>query len=418
MHNDVNAAKSRPIVAANPKSGVGIDGVVFTGSGRAVVKAVAAHAGLESLDVLEAIVTRFLVKKGADWTAPILSEYVGLYDDSLGTFCLVWDDTTGQLAAHGSIFQSRRQPWAALLAHIRTADEFRGLGLGTLVTEEVTSAAFRQGAGLVILATDDKLHRVAQGERAAHSMYSKIGYAILGERRLADTIDWLMAVDQPFFQEVQRQKTAAGGQLASVSDHEMTLAKRRLVERVRAKFSSVQSGTIEPVGAGDLASLFLLLNLCPENDWKLKLLSWQIQHGPEAERTFITTVRQAIVDQDRLHDASFVLRNDDGAIAAICAAQLVAPFSQQTYAIDMYCLPALLEAAPERIHELVRRTIEHIGSSPMAPRPCWLAFTGIDSDKIQLFESLGFTASDRTTSYGLPDGAAVLEAREYRLQLA
>ena len=226
--------RSRPITARRPGRGTQIEGRIFTGSGPEVVRAIAAHARVESLDALAAIVNGLLVNKGADWTAAILSEYVGLYEDSLGTFSVVWDDATSQPVSHGSVFQSSRHPWAALVAHIRTADAFRGLGLGTLVTEEVADAAFRQGAGVVVLATDDKINRLDQGERAADSLYSRLGFIILGEMRLADTIDRMMVIDEEQFREVQRRKDANDGKLASLANSDLGPDPRQLAAAIRA----------------------------------------------------------------------------------------------------------------------------------------------------------------------------------------
>ena len=72
---------------------------------------------------------------------------MGLYDDSLGTFSLVWDKSSRRLVAHGSVFQSRAHAGAGLVAHIRTDEACRGLGLGSLVTEEVTGRRCSRGAG-------------------------------------------------------------------------------------------------------------------------------------------------------------------------------------------------------------------------------------------------------------------------------
>src|SRR5690606_13632859 len=115
--------------------------------------------------------------------------------------------------------------------------------------------------------------------------------------------------------------------------------------------------SFEPVSPGDLPNLFVLLNLCPPNDFRLKLTSWQVEHGPELERTFITTIRQGILDQDRLQDGTMVLRDASGAICAICAAQRLAPFTRHTFAIDFYCQPASLASRRGLVVELVEQTI-------------------------------------------------------------
>jgi GNAT superfamily N-acetyltransferase len=404
----VLSVSSQPVVAANDKLGVRVDGRVFTGTGQQVVRAIAVHAGVDPLELLSTIVNNLLVPKGADWTAVILSEYMGLYHDSQGLFSLVWDDRTRQVVAHGAVFQSSSNPWTGLLAHIRTLEGFKGLGLGTLVTERVTAAAFDHGAGVVVLATDDKIHRVTQGERAAHSMYSRLGYAILGESRLADTVDWLMAINK---------------QLLSASrntgdSEEVAARKREFVASTRRQFAPTSTTLkVEPVTAGDLAGLFLLLNLCPEDDFRLKLTSWRIHYGPELERTFITTLRQAIVDQDRLQDASLVLRDSEGRMLAVCAAQLVAPFTRRTYAVDWYALPEYVQKNSEQIIGLVRSTIDRIRESPLVTRPCSLSFVGVDAVKIELFRSVGFASSGTFTSFYDSSSGEAIEASEFVLRL-
>jgi hypothetical protein len=260
----------------------------------------------------------------------------------------------------------------------------------------------------VVLATDDKIHRIGQGERAAHSMYSRLGYAILGETRLADTVDWLMAVSKPLL---------AASRNASESE-QFAAAKGEFVARTRGQFAAATSELrTEPVTAGDLAGLFLLLNLCPENDFRLKLTSWQVHYGPELERTFITTLRQAIVDQDRLQDASQVLRDGEGRLLAVCGAQLAAPFTRRTYGIDFYAVPEFVEQNAQRVTELVRSTIDRILESPLASRPCIASFVGIDRLKIDVFQSLGFELSGATTLYYDSSTGKPLKASELVLRL-
>ncbi len=365
-------------------------------------------------DVLDSVVNRLLVKKGSDWTSVILSEYVGLYPDSLGTFSLVWDKRTKQFVSHGSVFQSAAHPGAGLVAHIRTADDFKSLGLGTLVTEEVTGAAFEQGARLVVLATDDKLHRVEQGERAATAMYSKIGYSILAEKRLADTVDWLMVIDRACYELCQQEKQAGGGRFPKQVSPEVNGLQKQLVQQTRSRLGAKRAGGgATPVSDGDMASLFLLMNLCPDEDFRLKLFAWSVHLGPEFERTFITTLRQAIVDQDRLQDASLVLRDAGGSIVAVCAACQVAPFTRNTMQIDFYCLPEFLRNNPDELSGLVSATLERIQSSGTAPRPCRLVFTGIDPTKVAVFESLDFLETTAACPFFGPDGEIAFEAKEY-----
>jgi GNAT superfamily N-acetyltransferase len=395
-----------------------IDGLVFTGSGDHALHAASERTGIDGADLLRSIAGSLLAKKGADWTTSILGEYLGIYDDSTGIFSLVWDRLTNQFVSHAAVFHSTAHPWTGLLAHVRTADQYQGLGLGTLVTEQVTAAAFAHGLRLVALATDDKVHRQDQGERAAHSMYSRLGYTMLGELQLADTVDRLMAINAPIFRSVQSAKQQNDGHYPANSTEALVRMQSQFVDETRARFSICSGATIEPIGAGDLANLFLLLNLCPPCDFRLKLGSWRIHHGPEIERAFVTSQRNAIVDKDRLHDASLVLRDRDGAILAVCAAQQLEPFTLQTYVIDFYCLPQLLRSSSQRICELVRHTIERIAASRDRPRPCRLSLSGIDPEKITLFESLGFNRSGRTTQFFGPPNEVAFEAVEYSMKLA
>lgn len=396
-----HGVKISPFAAENRSTGARIDGQVFTGLGRDVVLAISEQTGQSTVAVLDAIVHRLLVQKGADWTGVILSEYMGVYGDSVGIFSLVWDDLSEQLVAHGSAFQSAANPWAALLAHIRTLDEFKGLGLGTLVTEQVTAEAFDRFSSVVVLETDDKLNRLAAGGRAAHSLYSRLGYAVLGEKRLADTVDWMMVVDPVVFDRCQRAKV--GGQLPGSLPPEINQAREHLVAATRLRFGQLEGEiAIEPASAGDLANLFVLLNLCPRDDFQLKLTSWDVQHGPELERAFIATLRQGIVDEDRLQDASMVVRDEEGRTVAICAARQFAPFTRQTYAIDFYCLPELLSSHRSVVLELVEQTLKRIETAEGRPSPCRLSFVGIDRAKCELFESLGFAATPREVTYFAP----------------
>ena len=93
-----------------------------------------------------------------------------------------------------------------------------------------------------------------------------------------------------------------------------------------------------------MANLFLLMNLCPPDDFRVKLAAWGVQLGPEMERGYIVTVRPAIADRDRLEDASLALRDGQGAILAVCAAQRAFPFSRNAMRIDFYCLPQFFAA--------------------------------------------------------------------------
>jgi GNAT superfamily N-acetyltransferase len=395
-----------------------IDGLVFTGPGHYVLHAASERTGTDGAELLRSIVGNLLVRKGANWTTSILGEYLRLYDDSTGIFSLVWDRLTSQFVSHAAVFHSMAHPWCGLLAHVRTADQYKGLGLGSLVTEQVTAAAFAHSLKLVALATDDKVHRQDLGERAAHSMYARLGYAMLGELQLADTIDRLMVVSAPIFRATQSAKQQNGGRYPAKSTETLVQTQAEFVHETRERFHSCSDATIESVGAGDLANLFLLLNLCPAQDFRLKLSSWRVHHGPEFEREFVTTHRNAIVDKDRLHDASQILRDTDGAILAICAAQQIEPFTLQTYVIDFYCLPHFLASSSQRIRELVQQAINRIAASSARPRPCRLSFSGIDAEKIAVFESLGFTRTRATTQYLGSQSQVAFEAVEYSMSLA
>lgn len=397
---------------AASRDGRKVEGLVFCGLGTDVVLAVSEETGQSSIAVLDSIANELLVAKGADWTSVILSEYLGIYDDSFGTFVLAWDKLSDQLVAHGCTFQSTSHPWAGLLAHIRTLDPFKGFGLGTLVTQKATQGAFDRRGEVVVLETDDKLHRLASGERAAHALYSKLGYTILGEKRLADTVDWMMVVDEVVFAECQQARrdpqTAAKAHLSPT----VQALQLELVAATRSRLGDPEGElSFEPVSPGDLANLFVLLNLCPPDDFRLKLYAWQVEHGPELERAFIATLRQGIVDQDRLQDASMVLRDGGGAICAICAARQLPPFTRQTFAIDFYCLPALLSARRGLVVELVEQTIARIEESSLRPHPCRLEFVGLDPEKVALFQTLGFESTAITTDLFSPDGGEPIAAR-------
>jgi GNAT superfamily N-acetyltransferase len=414
MQNNRTMVRMREFTAANPKTGKHWEGVVFTGQGRAILKRIGEETGSNEAVVLETIVKRLLVQKGADWTGAILSEYLGLYEDSLGIFTLVWAKQARQLVSHGAVFQSMAHPGAGLVAHIRTADSWQGFGLGTLVTEEVTRAAFAQGARIVALATDDKRHRMQQGEKAAHSMYSRIGYRILAEKELADTVDWLMVIDSQIFERRQEAKRKNGECFPLEISNDLQNLQTCLVEQTRKRFSErLTDGRIQPVSNGDLANLFLLMNLCPPDDFRVKLSAWGIHLGPEFERSFVVGVRPAIADRDRLEDASLALLDNQGAVVAVCAARQAAPFTRNTMQVDFYCLPLFLEKNKQAVVDLIVATLERVQQSPERPKPCRLLFSGADAKKTLLFQGLGFTQTANTYSYFGPDGRMAFEAQEY-----
>jgi len=408
----------REFSLANPHSGTPFRGKVFTGPGRSVVEQLAQDTGQSEGVILETIVKQLLVKKGADWTSPILSEYLGLYEDSLATFALVWDLQGRQLVAHGAMFQSIANPTAGLVAHIRTLDSARGLGLGTLVTEEVTRAAFARGAQIVTLATDDKRHRLKQGEKAAHSLYSRLGYTILAEKELADTVDWLMAIDSPSLECGQAVRQANDGRFPDESPQHLRELQQRLVAETRARFTSkLGNERILALGDGDLANLFLLLNVSPPDDFLLKLSSWSVHHGPEFERAYVVAGRPAIVDRDRLEDASLTLLDAHGIVVAVCAARQAAPFTRHAISIDFYCVPLFLKNNQSAVKNLVTATLTRIQQSSNRPRPCRVLFSGVDADKIAVFRDMGFTRTPNSYSYLTPDGKLAFEAAEYKKRL-
>jgi GNAT superfamily N-acetyltransferase len=413
MQNKLASVQVREVTLSNPKTAARLDGIVFTGPGREVVERIAQETAQGSAAVIDAIVHRLLVKKGADWTNIILSEYLELYDDSTGSFSLVWDKASRQLVAHGSSFQSKTHPGAALVAHIRADDAFRGLGLGTLVTEEVTRRALDRGAQVVVLGTDDKRHRIQQGEKAAFSMYSKLGYAILAEKELTDTIEWLMVVDRASLDRCVQEREAAGGRFPKENSAEVRRLQQDLVDSVRAQFSrELHDGQTSPVGEGDLANLFLLMNLCPPDDFQVKLAAWGVQLGPEMERGYIVHVRPGIADRDRLEDASLALRDRHGTILAVCAAKRAFPFSRNAMDIDFYCLPRFFAANRPAVVALVQAVLTHIEQSPQHPSPCRLLFSGVDQEKIRLFQELGFAPTGNTYPYFTADGQPAFQATE------
>jgi len=428
MQNKISSVQVREVALARPKAGGRFEGIVFTGPGREVVEQISRETSQSGTAVLDSIVHRLLVKKGADWTNVILSEYLGLYDDSAGTFALVWDKSSRQLVAHGSAFQSKTHNGAALVAHIRTDDSFQGLGLGTLVTEEVTRAALEQGAQVVVLGTDDKRHRIEQGEKAAYRMYGKLGYAILAEKELTDTVEWLMVVDRRLFERCQQEKQAAGGRFPGdcpdfrLSENgtvpfdaaqDLRQMQQDLIENVRGRFSrELPDAQVSPVGQGDLANLFLLMNLCPPDDFQIKLAAWGVQLGPEMERCYIVNVRPAIADRDRLEDASLALRDGHGAILAVCAAQRALPFTRNAMRIDFYCLPQFFAANRPAVVALVEAVLARIERSTERPSPCRLLFSGVDQEKTRLFQELGFAPTANTYPYFTADGKPAFQACE------
>jgi hypothetical protein len=372
-------------------SGKQVNVLIFTGSGIELLKTVSKYTEVDDLQLLDLIINNLLVNKGADWNEVILAEYLNIYSDSKAIFTLVWDINSGIFISHGAVFLSRGHPAVALVAHIRTHDDFKHLGLGTLVTEKVTRAGFDNGADVIVLATDDKINRLDSGEIAAHSLYSKMGYGIITEKRLIDTIDWLMIINRKIFIDQQNKKKLNYGKFPREISDDIKNEQESFIHLIREKYSIPREDlNIQTVTDGDLADLFLLLNLSPANDFKIKLHSWGVHFGPEFERSFIVYVRPALMDLDRLEVCSMILRDQSGLIVAICAAKLAIPFNRNTFVIDFYCFPEFLQKNHQIVSNLIEVTINKIQQDNSRSRPGFLSFCGTDEQKIEIFKELGF----------------------------
>ena len=391
-----------------------IESVIFTGSGVDFIKKVSEKTKLDGSEVLDFIINNLLVKKGVDWNNPILGEYLGIYKNSLASFSLVWDKKLKGFISHGALFQSKKNPHVGLVAHIRTLDEYQGMGLGTLMTQETTKIAFENNAEFAVLATDDKLHRIEAGERAAYTLYSKLGYAILAEKKLADTVDWLMITDQEIFNDCLLEKEKNNGRYPKETPSYIKEKQQKLIDKVRGEFSAKKKNLmIDKVTDGDLAFLFMLTALSPENDFKIKLDSWDVHLGAEFERSFVVNIRPAMLDQDRLEDATLVLRDEKGFILVVCAAKQVYPFSRNTIKIDFYCFPEFLSNNKKEVLNLINETIKRIKESEDSPNPCILSFSGIDEEKIPIFKDLGFKETGNKYQHYSQDGTIAYQTIEY-----
>jgi hypothetical protein len=391
-----------------------VEPVFVVGTGLQVLADIARLTGLDGVQVLKQIVAGLLARKGVDWTAPILAEYLGLFDCSLGTFVLVWDKLSRKLISHGAVFQSVQFPAVGLVAHIRTEERFTGLGLGTRVTRRVVQAGFANGAKIIVLATDDKLLRLQAGEKAATGLYSKIGFTVIAEKKLADTVDWLMAISREVLSANTPPEGEQGGQLPPAPTEAVARLQTQLVVSTREGFVQRPSQPrFQPVTNGDLAALFLLFNIGPGADFELKLSAWNIQVGPELEREFVVSVRPALEDRDRLEDASRVLRNDQGLIVAVCGAKQESPFTRQTYRLDFYCLPEFLRTNADLMRQLVIQTIAGLTHYPSLVRPMRLVFWGVDEEKIAVFRDLGFILTPNRSRFNAPQTGSAFDAREF-----
>lgn len=395
-----------------------IEGLIFTGSGLDFIIKVSEKTNLNGSKVLNFIINYLLVKKGVDWNSPILGEYLGIYKNSLASFSLVWDKKIEGFISHGAVFQSKVNPYVGLVAHIRTLDEYQGMGLGTLMTEETTNVAFENNAEFSVLATDDKLHRIEAGERAAYTLYSKLGYAILAEKKLADTVDWLMITDQEIYSDCLKEKEKNKGRYPKETPAYIMEKQQKLINKVRGEFSKKKKNLmVDKVTDGDLAFLFMLTALSPEFDFKIKLNSWDVHQGAEFERSFVVNIRPAMLDQDRLEDATLVLRDDTGLIMAVCAAKQVYPFSRNTMRIDFYCFPEFLDNNKDVVLNLINEVIKRIKEAEDAPKPCILSFSGIDEVKISTFKNLGFKETGNKCQYYTQAGTISYETIEYSKRL-
>ncbi len=389
-------------------------GYVFTGSGLDFLKVVSSTINQDGSFVLDSVINNLLVNKGVDWNGTILNEYLNIFKYSRGTFSLVWDLKTEQFVAHGAVFQSKKDPEIGLVAHIRTHENFKYLGLGTIVTENVTRAGLKNGAAIILLATDDKLNRIESGEKAAHSLYSKIGYSILAEKTMIDTIDWLMIIDKLIFDYCQLEKKNNQGKFPPKTPEYIKQGQNKLIKKTRNEFYKKKGNLkVQKVTDGDLAGLFCLLNLCPEVDFKVKLDSWDVHYGPEIERSFVVNIRPALLDLNRLEDGSLLLRDANGLILAVCSAKLAAPFSKNRYKIDFYCFPEFLANNQKKIYNLIENAIKNLQNNKYIPKPCDLSFCGVDESKISIFESFHFKKTGNKYQFYDQIGTMEYETYEY-----
>lgn len=326
------------------------EGALHVGDGISVVESAAKATGRSGLSILEEVVKGLLVQKGVDWTGTILNEYLGLYADSRGVFALVTERTSGHLVAHASVFSSACDAGAGLLAHVRAAQGWGGFGLGTLVTEAVTGAALSAGVPLVVLETDDRLFRSKQGERAAYGMYGRIGYAVLRERRTAESTGWIMVINARIFSLCQKLNASTGS-----GDKVQARVRReqaKMVSALRSQYSSpIGKLRVDQVRAGDLGGLFLLLNLHPTPDFAGRLAPWRVFDGPEFEHEFVVQIRPALAAGSPLEDISVVLRDSRLGVVAVGAARRIA--GRKVFEIDFYCVPGLLRQRPGVVRALV-----------------------------------------------------------------
>ena len=411
--NTINNTQVDNIDITNSQ-GIGFKGYVFTGGGLDFLKVVSSRINQDGSFVLDSVINNLLVNKGIDWSGTILNEYLNIFKYSTGTFSLVWDLKTEQFVAHGAVFQSKKDPEIGLVAHIRTHESFKYLGFGTLVTENVTRAGFENNASIILLATDDKLNRIESGEKAAYSLYSKIGYSILAEKTMIDTVDWLMIIDKHIFNFCQQEKKNNHGKFPPKTPEYIKQEQYKLIKKIRNEFYKKKGNLkVQKVTDGDLAGLFCLLTLCPEVDFKVKLDSWDVHYGPEIERSFVVNIRPALLDLNRLEDGSLLLRDTNGLILAVCSAKLAAPFSKNRYKIDFYCFPEFLTNNQKIIYNFIKNAIKNLQNNKFIPKPCYLSFCGVDKVKISIFENFNFKKTGNSSQFYKQNGTLDYETYEY-----
>ena len=247
-------------------------------------------------------------------------------------------------------------------------------------------------------------------------MYTKLGYAILAEKELTDTIEWLMVVDRPLLRRCRQAKQAGGGRFPAGDAPRCHRNATRRWSKMSANSSAniCADGQTSPVTDGDMANLFLLMNLCPADDFRVKLVPWGVQLGPEMERCYLVGVRPAMADRDRLEVASLALRDRHGSIMAVCrrpAGVSVQPKRDADRLLLSAAIPGRQSPGRGRAGRGGARARSK--NRRERPSPCRLLFSGVDQEKIALFEQLGFSPTDNTHPYFTAEGQPLFEAREW-----
>ena len=123
--------------------------------------------------------------------------------------------------------------------------------------------------------------------------------------------------------------------------------------------------------------------------------------------------RPAIVDRDRLEDASLTLLDAHGIVVAVCAARQAAPFTRHVISIDFYCVPLFLKNNESAVKNLVTATLTRIQQvRPTDPgpagscSPAWMCTNCcLPGHGIPL-------APPNSYSYLTPDGKLAFEAAD------